>query len=286
MSVKYTYSISNDFPNSIVNSDRLSSEIRSSDITIALDYINTYMNDCDIWFKADLTSPDQTVLSGVISAHGGAVPDVITPPTMDDGRPIVRADTRPLDTQTYFTMAGDTASGIGNGVELRWDFSDPENYPTSSGTLSCGHQVPEGYKAIVVDLTFMDPVFPKDGAIYFFDAPWGCRCDMCITAPLGSYYPNIHGSIPASALGLPGTQMYSYAATDTNIAKYINRQFIYGTCPMGDELNAEGCTVDGIPVGWIIRGIITTPNSDNVSKGFASFEMYRHRTVLLTGDTP
>jgi hypothetical protein len=109
---------------------------------------------------------------------------------------------------------------------------------------------------------------------------------MYIVAPAGSYYPNDNGSIPASALSLPGNQMYSYAATDTGISKYINKHYIYGSCPMGDELNAEGCTIEGVPVGWVIRGVITTLDLDNISKGFASFEMYRTRTVLLEGDTP
>ena len=43
-------------------------------------------------------------------------------PHMEDGRPIVRSDTRPMNTQTYFSMAGDDQE-IGDGKALRWDFS-------------------------------------------------------------------------------------------------------------------------------------------------------------------
>jgi hypothetical protein len=68
---KYTYSIQNDFPNHIVSSNRLSLEIRSGVITIALDYIGTSGDDCDIFFKADLPTEDKTVLDGLVSIHSG-----------------------------------------------------------------------------------------------------------------------------------------------------------------------------------------------------------------------
>jgi len=104
--------------------------------------------------------------------------------------------------------------------------------------------------------------------------------------PAGSYYPNEHGAISASALGLPGNDTYSYASDDTTYYRYVNRHYMYGNCPMGDELNAEGAMVDALPSGWFIRAGIVTLVSDNISKGFAEFEMYRHRSVILEGDTP
>jgi len=137
-----------------------------------------------------------------------------------------------------------------------------------------------------MDLTFIDPVYFKDGALYFFDAPWGSYAHMTILVPAGNYYPNEHGAIPASALGLPGNGMYSYAATDTPYYRYVNHHFMYGSVPMGDELNAEGAMVNELPTGWIVRATVLTPTSDTESKGFASFEMYRHRTVIVEGDTP
>ena len=60
-------------------------------------------------------------------------------PHMEDGRPIVRADTRPLNTQTYFTMCGDDSTSIGNGVKLMWDFSNDDNIYT-------GPEVPSGFQ--------------------------------------------------------------------------------------------------------------------------------------------
>lgn len=288
MSKTYTYQFS-DFLNNIANAERLNLEIFSeADITIGLEYVTVKSNSVDIIFKTDLSSNEEDVLDALVAAHTGAALEHNDPPVMSDGRPIVRADTRPLNTATYFTMASDTVSGIGNGTELRWDFSDPENYPTLSGghVCSCGYVVPEGYKAIIFDLFFLDPVYFKDGTIYHFDSPWGQHCYMTIIVPAGNYYPNDHGNIPASALGLSGTQMYSYAASDTPFYTYVNKHYMYGSCPMGDELNAEGCMVDALPIGWFVRGTVVTPEDDNISKGFAEYEMYRHRSVVLTGDTP
>ncbi len=41
-----------------------------------------------------------------------------SPPEMSDGRPIVRADSRPLDFQTYYTMVGDDSTA---GILLSTD---------------------------------------------------------------------------------------------------------------------------------------------------------------------
>jgi len=287
MSETYIYPMT-DFPNDAAAADRLSREIYESTITIALDAVTVHSTAVDFVFKAALPGGEETTLSGIVAVHSGERLDNLDPPTMDDGRPLIRADTRPLDTSTYFTCAADTASGIGDGAELRWDFGPDSEYTTISGpnTLSCGMEIEEGEKAQVIDMTFLDPAYFKDGAIYFFDTPWGCHCHMTIIVPAGGYYPNEHGSIPASALGLPGNDMYSYAATDTPFYRYVNKHYMYGTCPMGDELNAEGAMVNALPIGWVVRGVICTPVSDNASKGFASFEMYRHRSVIMTGDSP
>lgn len=284
---KYTYGLS-DFPNNKVNISSLSYEITNSTITIALDHI-VYSSACDVWFKAELPDADFTTLSGVISSHTGEAIITQEPPTMPDGRPIVRADTRPLNTATYFTMTGDTASGIGDGPAIMWDFDPDSEFTTISGPydLGCGgHKIPEGYKAQVIDLQFLDPIYIKDGTIYFFDSPWGQSASMSILVPAENYYPNDHGNIPSEMLGLPPGNYYSYAPHNTVYYRYVNRHYMYGSCPMGDELNAEGCQVDALPVGWIIRSVIMTPISDNKSKGFAEFEMYRYRSVILEGDTP
>jgi len=197
-------------------------------------------------------------------------------PHMEDGRPIIRSDTRPLNTSTYFTMEGDLPNSIGGGKELRWDFSNDTD-------LYTGSEIPSGYKAKEVNISFSCPVYIKDGTLYFFDAPWGQHIYMDIIVPSGSYYPNSAGVIPASALGLQGNKTYSQATEDIIFQRYLAKHFVYGTCQMGDELNAEGAAVDALPIGWYIRGLIVTPENDNESKGYASLEMYRCHTHILPG---
>jgi len=68
---KYTYSISGDFPNAKVATDKLSDQIEASSIATALDCINTHGDDCDIWFEDALSGADQTTLDGVVAAHDG-----------------------------------------------------------------------------------------------------------------------------------------------------------------------------------------------------------------------
>jgi len=278
MSSKYTYNITSDFPNQKVDVGKLKVEIQDSDIITALDYINSSQTECDIWFKAELSVVDSTAtLPAIIAAHDGErLPDTEAP-VMEDGRPIVRADTRPIGAATFFTMASDSTA-IGDGLEMRWDFSNDDNIYT-------GPEVPSGYKAKQLLGSYVCPVYLKDGTMYFFDAPWGQYINMDIVIPAGNYYPNPAGSIPASALGLPGDEMYSYASQNTPYQKYVNKHFMCGDCPMGDELNAEGAAVDPVPIGWFVRGLIITPDSDNISKGYGALEMYRCHTMLLPGMT-
>jgi len=276
----YTFSVQNDFPNHTVNLNTLQYEIQQSSITRAVNYLNREGDDCNIFFKEALTPIDATsTLLALIAAHqGNDIIDENSHPETPDGVPIVRADSRPLDKEVYFTMCGDS-TGIGDGVEFSWDFSNNDD------EFIDPIWVPSGFKAKKLTATFNCPIWMKDGTMYFFDAPWGQYISMFVGIPAGNYYPNPAGNIPASALGLTTGGMYSYATEDTPYSSYVMRHRMYGTCPMGDELNAEGASLYPIPVGWHVCGVIVTPESDNISKGYASLEMYRCHTVLLPGQT-
>ena len=277
MATKYTFSISGDFPNSTVGLSKLEYEIRTSAIPYALDHVEAAGDVCDIWFKHALTSGDETTLSGIVAAHDGQYLDEDAP-KMSDGRPIVRADTRPLSTQTWFTMTGDTASGIGDGTSMVWDMDGDDDWYEDP--------INPDYMKKKIQLVFNDELYLKDGTIYFYNAPWGAYCEFYITIPAGSYYPNPFGAIPAAALGLPGDDMYAYASSDVKYSNYVNKHRMYGSCPMGDELNAEGASVDGVPVGWYLEGHIHAPATASGTgfRGFASIECYRERSVVLPGD--
>lgn len=71
MSVQYTYSIESDFPNQQVSIEGLTDEIRNSDITIALDYINKENGFCEIFFKTSISTEEKTILDNIVSNHDG-----------------------------------------------------------------------------------------------------------------------------------------------------------------------------------------------------------------------
>ena len=279
---KYTYSIINDFPNSRVDVNKLSLEIQNSQLTIALDYINTDDDKCNIWFKDVLSPLDSTsTLPSIIAAHDGE-PVLIDDLSLraPDGRLIVRADSRPVGFQTYYTMAGDdSTAGIGMGQEIVWDFSNDDDLVT-------GDHVPSGMKCKEFLLSFLCPIYTKDGCVYFFDAPWGQYLTMDIVIPPNQYYPNPYGNIPASALGLSGNDMYAYTGSEYVVyCVYLMKYRMCGTCPMGDEINAEGSAVNPMPPNWRMRGRIYTPIDDNISKGYAELEVHRCHTALMPGQT-
>jgi len=224
-----------------------------------------------------------TIISGSISIIDVQIDD--GPRMVDDGRPIVRADTRPLGTQTYFTMRGDDLDNgtFGDGQDFRWDFSNDDN-PYDPSLVENGPTIASGFKAKRIDLSFTDPVYLKDGDMYFFDAPWGAYGNMYITVPSGNYYPNPNGTIPAYILGLSGDDMYSYATKDVFYACYVNSHFMYGDCPMGNELNAEGSQTDPVPSGWYLTALLFAPEDNTTFKGFSLFEMYRQTLGPLPGE--
>ena len=279
MATTYEYSIAADTANGVCNAVSLQNEIGADgNITVAVSSIEIFGDHLHVNMKTDVSVDEETELGVVVGNHQGLSDDV-DPPRMEDGRPIVRADTRPQNTQTYFTMVGDDSTSIGGGTSLLWDFSNSDDEYN-------GDDIPNGYKAKEIILTFLCPVYLKDGTMYFFDAPWGQYAIMDIAVPPGQYYPNPAGAIPASALGLAGDQMYANSGTDiVGYQTYVQKHRMHGDCPMGDELNAEGAAISPIPIGWYLRGRIYTPTSDTISKGYASMEMYRCHSDLLPGMT-
>lgn len=210
--------------------------------------------------------------------------DAYPSPRSVDGREIFRSDSRPQGYTTYFTSRGDSLTTIGNGKEMSWDFSDSNDDVTDSLTSV----IPTGFKRKRLKIGFSDQIYLKEGTFYFFNAPKGCRVDCWITCVTGGYYVDPNGTIPASALGLESTDMYTQALVDTPIMRYVNSHPIQGNADIGDELNTEGAAESALPVqqqGYQIWLEITTPTSDITSNGCIELEIYRQRTTLLPGET-
>jgi len=178
-------------------------------------------------------------------------------PLSDDGKTVVRAESRPLDTTTYFTMAGDSENNIGDGKKLFWDFSNNDDIV----------EAPEGYKRKRVEFSFIDSVYIKEGALYFHNAKKGSYVCVAVVCPAGQYYYKNDGS-PA------------LATEDIMISRYVNHHFFQNNCPMGDELNTESCSAE-IPSNYKFWIEVTVPDIDEDSNGYISMELYRKRTRVL-----
>lgn len=73
---KYTYSVADDTANGVVDLNALTAETHASAIITSLNHIDLLGDVLDIWFNADLSQSDETILDGVVSAHDGeALPE-------------------------------------------------------------------------------------------------------------------------------------------------------------------------------------------------------------------
>lgn len=76
MPTQQSYSIVNNFPNHVVNSDSLTNEIRKSTVPIALDHIDTAEDTVTVYFKGELTIDELEALNMVVANHQGVAPQV------------------------------------------------------------------------------------------------------------------------------------------------------------------------------------------------------------------
>lgn len=176
------------------------------------------------------------------------------------GKMNVLSSSRPLGTETSFTTCGDdlVTPAIGEGDRLEWDFSNNTNDITA----------PSGFKRKRIEVGFLDPIYLKEGTIYFHNKLKGSYGEVSIVCPTGGYYYDNAGNL-------------TQATQDTIVHRYVNRHPMQGTVPMGDELNTEETQENPLPVGYKLRVEITVPDTDSTSNGVVEFESYRARTVIL-----
>lgn len=175
-----------------------------------------------------------------------------------DGKVIVRTESRPINCTTCFCAQADSGIDIGDGKILGWDFSNDDDDITPSGV---------NYKRKRIEFTFLDPIWIKEGALYYHNVSKGSYIDLYVVCPSGQYYYDNEGTP-------------TLATSDTIIAHYMIRHPIQGTVAMGDELNTESCSSE-IPSAYKFWLDVTVPNSDATSNGHLEIELYRTRTVIL-----
>ena len=135
MDYSYTYLLSQ-FPNNKIDITTLSEQIMASAITVAFDYIAASPAQATIYFKAELSPTDVSVLDEVVAAHTGVpgIPEI----------QIVKSEV--LTEHIKFVEAGDTTQGMyavesiivdvsANETEKYTDFSWQFDVALMSGTL-------------------------------------------------------------------------------------------------------------------------------------------------------
>jgi len=163
-------------------------------------------------------------------------------PLDNEGKIFTRAESRQTDKTTYFTCVGDD-TGVGDGQDLEWDFSNSTNDVASP---------PSGYKQKKVVFKFSAPIQLKDGAIYWQNALKGSYLDVYIYHPTYEQY----------------------------VQHYVIKHRMLGSCVVGDELNTEAASEE-ISAGLEFHLFITVPDSTGYQDfhGHVSIEANRASTV-------
>jgi hypothetical protein len=176
----YTYSITNDFLNGILNSNKLTTEIIGSGIATNLLYVNTNGDSCEIVFVDELSSPNITILNGLVATHDGAA-DVA--PIMEvkltdlpkdiSGKLRVHQTSRRLGTRICWAGVGDDQSDphkVGGGVPISFihHIGDPDPDPIYVDFNMVNNEtwVHEGYvtwKDAILDTITLDLVTRTTG---------------------------------------------------------------------------------------------------------------------------
>lgn len=113
-STEYSYSVAGDTLNGLVDEERLTEEIQASAIVTAIDFIATSGDYLIVWMKDALSTGDDTILDGLITAHTGeplvgAGEVITTEVTAGDGTPLF--SNRPL------RLGRDSLKRTDNGTE-------------------------------------------------------------------------------------------------------------------------------------------------------------------------
>ena len=173
---KYTYSVQDDFPNNAVSNDRLTSEIMAAAaITVALNRIETYLDACDIYFKAELSGGMETALDAIVAAHSGTPFSQVSMvkldcPTTADGKPIMQTSIIPQGANLYLSGAGDSSTNRGAGDLLTFtkDVSGDD----------------------VKEVIFLDPVIVLDAVVTWVSAQLGDYFSAEVVVPATVVTPN------------------------------------------------------------------------------------------------
>lgn len=109
---KYTFSISNDTLNGLADSTSLKTEIQASAIVTAFNHIGTAADVLEIWFNADLSNSDQTLLTSIVAAHKGIPTVQIDAKYDEDGNLVTAPNATLIGTGTWLVSDNICSSSL------------------------------------------------------------------------------------------------------------------------------------------------------------------------------
>ena len=125
MITTYTYSVSADTLNGVINTFMLTQAISSSAIVTALERIDVSGDAVDVVFKAALSGGDEALLGGLLEAHDGApspvIPDTVTLSESRDETGVVRfspSNKLLAESTRYIGYEWEAAPGVTNIFDL------------------------------------------------------------------------------------------------------------------------------------------------------------------------
>lgn len=235
---KYTYSIGTDFTGleyPVPNIAALQSEIQNSAIVTAIDYINTVGDDCEIWFKAALSSGDEDMLDALITAHTGA-----------PSEPLLQEVSLVGDAEGGITRVAVQAAAIpGSAVEFALGCSGELDAAQSIETVS--DIIPLGYTLrILMARASCRPLADANGVknVLMVELLWKeVWDDETYYHLFGKSYLDLEcaADFPASHVCFDGAPMIG----DGESTQFVIRRTIIGNCNAQDTLVAvRGYTME------------------------------------------
>lgn len=260
-SVKYTYSISTDFPNGKVATDRLTEEIRASAIITALDAIVTSGDNCDVWFKDALSSGDETILDGIVAVHSGEslMPELPV-------QPVKVIDTEGLDPET--------ATSCTEFVEVQVEAGEP----VSEGIIS----YPFAVDIAAARYVMADPHYEYGDKFDVFGIPATDPLIGGVTAPAAQGDTSVNVSPTVFQYSKPGLYLKFQGHADEYRIESMDAEA--GTVELMAPLEAAVGAGETIHVrrpflinGWVVKDLVY-PIGDLTS---GSSELNAHDVIRI-----
>jgi len=200
-------------------------------------------------------------------------------PTSSDslGRWIVRVDSRRKSWDTAFQGSGDDVQNMkeGEGAPFLFDFSAPID-----DNRWVNEDVPVGYKQQSIKWNFMDPVYVKEGSVYFFSMPKGSYIDFYVGVTQGYPYDI---KIPDENYNITRI-LKTCTVPYLRFAHWAMHLYLEGSCPMGDELNTESAAEVLAYPFHVFECVVTVPEVTGWqdAHGHWVIELYKPRTVYFS----